>query len=125
MHRCGWLYVFSSTIRSGGAPSKEKLETETGKRMSAGAARALRRGVALRPTTRRLAVRPGRRRGKNGVDAPEEPPDRAAVALRHAAPQGREHGLPIFGRAPLHATPLGRQEDAARAAVPGVGLPAD
>src|SRR5262249_40900168 len=89
-------------------------------RMSSGPAEmlppacALRRGVALRRARGWLAVRPGERSGKSGVDALEEPPDLAAFAVRHAVPQSRQQRFGVFGRAALHATPLGRQEDAAR-----------
>src|SRR5262249_62171771 len=71
---------------------------------------ASRGGVALRRATRRLAVRPGERGGKNGVDALEEPPDLAAFAVRRAVPQGRPERFRVRGRAALHAAPRGRQE---------------
>src|SRR5262245_13858288 len=83
------------------------------------------RGLALRRAPGRLAIRNGLRRGKDLVNALEEPLDLAGVAVRHAVLQDGEDLLRILGRAPLHALPLGRQEDAARTAVTGMGLAAN
>src|SRR5262249_22152092 len=85
----------------------------------------LSRSTALGRTTARLTISFGGRFGKGPVDALEEPLDLPAVAVRHAAPQGCANRLRIFGRAPLHAPSLGRQEDAAHTEFEGVSLAAN
>jgi hypothetical protein len=87
--------------------------------------RALPRSSALRRATGRLAARFGGWHGEDLVNTLEELLDLPAVAARHAVPQGGNNRLRVFGRAPLHALSLGRQGDAARTAIPGMGFTAN